>query len=61
MAQDKKQEIAVRKYPSVYSMNVESEGTKDLEEKNHLYTIQFSSNKCATDYTIAKPVLNNQQ
>lgn len=57
---DKKQEIAVRKYPSVYSMNVRSEGTNDSEEKNHLYTIQFSSNKYATDYTIAKPVINNE-
>lgn len=57
---DKKQEIAVRKYPSVYSMNVRSEGTNDFEEKNHLYTIQFSSNKYATDYTIAKPVDNNE-
>lgn len=57
---DKKQEIAVRKYPSVYSMNVRSEGTNDSEEKNHLYTIQFSSNKYATDYTIAKPVVNNK-
>ena len=57
---DKKQEIAVRKYPSVHSMNVRSEGTNDSEEKNHLYTIQFSSNKYATDYTIAKPVLNNE-
>lgn len=57
---DKKQEIAVRKYPSVYSMNVRSEGTNDSEEKNHLYTIQLSSNKYATDYTIAKPVLNKE-
>ena len=57
---DKKQEIAVRKYPSVYTMNVRSEGTNDFEEKNHLYTIQFSSNKYATEYTIAKPVLNNE-
>lgn len=57
---DKKQEILVRKYPSVYSMNVRSEGTNDFEEKNHLYTIQFSSNKYATDYTIAKPVVNNE-
>lgn len=57
---DKKQEIAVRKYPSVYSMNVRSEGTNDFDEKNHLYTIQFSSNKYATDYTIAKPVLNKE-
>lgn len=57
---DKKQEIAVRKYPSVYSMNVRSEGTNKHEEKNHLYTIQFSSNKYATDYTIAKPVVNNE-
>lgn len=57
---DKKQEIAVRKYPSVYSMNVRSEGTNDFDEKNHLYTIQFSSNKYATDYTIAKPVVNNK-
>lgn len=57
---DKKQEIAVRKYPSVYSMNIRSEGTNDFEEKNHLYTIQFSSNKYATDYTIAKPVVNNE-
>lgn len=57
---DKKQKIAVRKYPSVYSMNVRSEGTNNHEEKNHLYTIQFSSNKYATDYTIAKPVVNNE-
>ena len=57
---DKKQEIVVRKYPSVYSMNVRSEGTNDFQEKNHLYTIQFSSNKYATDYTIAKPVVNNE-
>lgn len=57
---DKKQEIAVRKYPSVYSMNVRSEDTNDFDEKTHLYTIQFSSNKYATDYTIAKPVVNNE-
>ena len=57
---DKKQEIAVRKYPSVYSMNVRSEGTNDFDEKTHLYTIQFSSNKYATDYAIAKPVVNNE-
>ena len=57
---DKKQEIAVRKYPSVYSMNVRSEDTNDFDEKNHLYTIQFSSNKYATDYTIVKPVVNNE-
>ena len=57
---DKKQEIAVRKYPSVYSINVRREGTNDSAEKNHLYTIQFSSNKYATDYTIAKPVVNNE-
>lgn len=57
---DKKQEIVVRKYPSVYSMNVRSEGTNDFDEKNHLYTIQFSSNKYAKDYTIAKPVVNNE-
>ena len=57
---DKKQEIAVRKYPSVYSMNVRSEGTNDFDENTHLYTIQFYSNKYATDYTIAKPVVNNE-
>lgn len=57
---DKKQEIAVRKYPSVYSMNVRSEGTNDFDENTHLYTIKFSSNKYATDYTIAKPVVNNE-
>lgn len=57
---DKKQEIAVRKYSSVYSMNVRSEGTNDFDENTHLYTIQFSSNKYATDYTIAKPVVNNE-
>lgn len=57
---DKKQEIAVRKYPSVYSMNVRSEGTNDFDENTQLYTIQFSSNKYATDYTIAKPVVNNE-
>ena len=57
---DKTQEIAVRKYPSVYSMNVRSEGTNDFDENTHLYTIQFSSNKYATDYTIAKPVVNNE-
>lgn len=57
---DKKQEIAVRKYPSVYSMNVRSEGTNDFDENTHLYPIQFSSNKYATDYTIAKPVVNNE-
>ena len=57
---EKKQEILVRKYPSVYSMNVRSEGTNDFEEKNHLYTIQFSSNKYATDYTIAKPRVDTE-
>lgn len=57
---DKKQEILVRKYPSVYSMNVRSEGTNDSEEKNHLYTMQFSSNKYATDYTIAKPRVDTE-
>lgn len=57
---DKKQEILVRKYPSIYSMNVRSKGTNDSEEKNHLYTIQFSSNKYATDYTIAKPRVDTE-
>lgn len=57
---EKKQEILVRKYPSVYSMNVRSKGTNDSEEKNHLYTIQFSSNKYATDYTIAKPRVDTE-
>ena len=57
---EKKLEILVRKYPSVYSMNVRSEGTNDFDEKTHLYTIQFSSNKFATDYTIAKPRVDTE-
>ena len=57
---DKKTGNSRKKVSSVYSMNVRSEGTNDSEEKNHLYTIQFSSNKYATDYTIAKPVVNNE-
>lgn len=58
---DKEQMIHVKKYPSIYSMNVKSEGTNDEDGKidNRLYTVQFANNKRANGYTIAKPKLDS--
>lgn len=57
---DKEQEVFFRKYPAIYSMNLKSSGTTDAEWQynNRLYTVQFTNNKKANDYVVAKPVVN---
>lgn len=58
----KYQDVLVRKYPAVYSLNVESvksDHTKDI--KNRLYTVQVANtrNRNYSQYTFAKPKLDN--
>ena len=58
----KYQDVLVRKYPAVYSLNVESvksDHTKDI--KNRLYTVQVANtrNSNYSQYTFAKPNLDN--
>ena len=58
----KYQDVLVRKYPAVYSLNVESvksDHTKDI--KNRLYTVQVANtrNSNYSQYTFAKPKLDN--
>lgn len=58
----KYQNVLVRKYPAVYSLNVESvksDYTKDI--KNRLYTVQVANtrNSNYSQYTFAKPKLDN--
>lgn len=58
----KYQDVLVRKYPAVYSQNVESvnsDHTKDI--KNRLYTVQVANtrNSNYSQYTFAKPKLDN--
>ena len=57
---DKEQEVFFRKYPAIYSMNLKSSGTTDVEWQydNRLFTVQFANNKKANDYIIAKPVVD---
>ena len=52
---DKKQKIIVRKYPSIYSLNVESTGTLNQGQNKRLYTIQHSVTKSNNSYSVAKP------
>lgn len=52
---DKKQKIIVKKYPSIYSLNVESTGTKNQYQNKRLYTIQHSVTKSSNTYSVAKP------
>lgn len=52
---DKKQKIIVKKYPSIYSLNVESTGTLNQGQNKHLYTIQHSVTKSSNTYSVAKP------
>lgn len=52
---DKKQKIIVKKYPSIYSLNVESTGTLNQGQNKHLYTIQHSVTKSNNSYGVAKP------
>lgn len=58
----KYQDVLVRKYPAVYSLNVESvksDHTKDI--KNRLYTVQVANtrNSNYSQYTFVKPKLDN--
>ena len=57
---DKEQEVFFRKYPAIYSMNLKSSGTTDVEWQydNRLFTVQFANNKKANDYVVAKPVVD---
>ena len=52
---DKKQKIIVRKYPSIYSLNVESTGSLNQGKNKRLYTIQHSVTKSSNTYSVAKP------
>lgn len=52
---DKKQKIIVKKYPSIYSLNVESTGTLNPWQNKRLYTIQHSVTKSSNNYSVAKP------
>ena len=52
---DKKQKIIVKKYPSIYSLNVESTGTLNQRQNKRLYTIQHSVTKSNNSYSVAKP------
>ena len=52
---DKKQKIIVRKYPSIYSLNVESTGTLNQGQNKRLYTIQHSVTRGSNTYSVAKP------
>lgn len=52
---NKKQKIIVKKYPSIYSLNVESTGTLNPWQNKRLYTIQHSVTKSSNTYSVAKP------
>lgn len=52
---NKKQKIIVKKYPSIYSLNVESTGTLNPWQNKRLYTIQHSVTKSNNTYSVAKP------
>ena len=57
----KSQKVNVRKYPAIYSLNVANAEASDKQNtRNRLYTLQFSTNKGISDYTIAKPQLDSQ-
>lgn len=52
---NKKQKIIVKKYPSIYSLNVGSMGTLNPWQNKRLYTIQHSVTKSSNTYSVAKP------
>lgn len=52
---NKKQKIIVKKYPSIYSLNVGSTGTLNPWQNKRLYTIQHSVTKSSNTYSVAKP------
>ena len=56
---EKKQKIIVRKYPTIYSLNVESTGTMNQWQNKRLYTIQHSVTKSSNTYSVAKPTDQN--
>lgn len=56
---NKKQKIIVKKYPSIYSLNVESTGTLNQGQNKRLYTIQHSVTKSSNTYSVAKPTDQN--
>ena len=56
---EKKQKIIVKKYPSIYSLNVESTGTLNQGQNKRLYTIQHSVTKSSNTYSVAKPTDQN--
>ena len=51
----KSQKVNVRKYPAIYSLNVESTGTKNQYQNKRLYTIQHSVTRSSNTYSVAKP------
>lgn len=55
----KSQKVNVRKYPAIYSLNVESTGTLNQWQNKRLYTIQHSVTKSSNTYSVAKPSNKN--
>lgn len=53
--ESKSQKVNLRKYPAIYSLNVESTGTKNQYQNKRLYTIQHSVTKSSNTYSVAKP------
>ena len=51
----KSQKVNVRKYPAIYSLNVESTGTLNQWQNKRLYSIQHSVTKSSNTYSVAKP------
>lgn len=51
----KSQKVNVRKYPAIYSLNVESTGTLNQWQNKRLYTIQHSVTRGSNTYSVAKP------
>ena len=57
----KSQKVNVRKYPTIYSLNVANAEASDKQNtQNRLYTLQFTTNQGISDYTIAKPQLDSE-
>ena len=57
----KSQKVNVRKYPAIYSLNVANAEASDKQNtQNRLYTLQFTTNRGISDYTIAKPQLDSK-
>lgn len=57
----KSQKVNVRKYPTIYSLNVANAEAPDKQNtQNRLYTLQFTTNQGIGGYAIAKPQLDSE-